>query len=114
MTDTQKSPQEFYQEHLEENQQLVDEVIESPKKDFPDEAQHEAISDIFTQVFTLTNQVEELSRHYMFISSYIDSFYTHLVGESKLISEDQFRETAQAAYKASVDAVTQAMNEIDP
>lgn len=114
MTDTQKSPQEYYQEHLEENQQLVDEVVSTLKKDFPEEGQHAAIVDIFTQVFTLTNQVEELSRHYMFISSYIDSFYTHLVGDSKLISEDQFRDAAQAAYKASVDAVTQAMQEIDP
>lgn len=112
MSDLGTSPQEHYQKYLEENQKIVDEVVEKLKEDFPDLKQHAAISDIYAQTFKLTNQVEELSRHYMFLSSYIDALYTHLVGDGKLISEEDFREAAQSAYKASVDAVTEAIQEI--
>ena len=48
----------------------------------------------------------------MYLSSYLDSFYTHLVGEGKIIPEEAFVETAQEAFKKSVNEIIETTKKL--
>lgn len=94
------------------NDEIIAHVVEDLKKSFPDEKQHQVIADIYKQVFKLSYNLEELNHQGIFLSSYIDAFYTHLVGEGKLITEDDYVNAAREAYRQSLETVTQAAKEM--
>jgi hypothetical protein len=54
---------------------------------------------------------QELNINSMFLSSFIESFQEHLVGEGKLIPEEVYLETAHKIFQTTLDEVTQAYKE---
>lgn len=112
MTENNQQFQEVLEARRVQNDAIIAQVVEDLKDAFPDPKQHAVVSDIYTQVFNITGSMEELNHQGIFLSSYIDAFYEYLVGENKLITEEQFRTAAQAAYESSLEEVVKARQQI--
>lgn len=95
-----------------ENETIIKEVLTRFETIFPDKDQCEVISELYQQIFRITNDIEEINVQSMYISSFIDAFQAHLVGDGKLISEAQYIEEARKAFQESIDQVTKAYKEM--
>ena len=109
---SQNENQDLIAQRIEKNRQIVEESRVQLAKIFPDPEQSEAVFEIYRQLFQVSNDLEELNHNHLFLSSYLDSFYTHLVGEGKIIPEEAFVASAQEAYKTSMEEIIRATEEL--
>ena len=112
MTNENNDIRQLLQDQSDQNEAIIEQVVESLKTVFTEEAQHEVIAELYSKLFLATQQIEELNLQGIFLSSYIDAFYVHLVGEDKLISSEAYKETARQAYEDSIKAVAEASREL--
>lgn len=108
MAENQEQLEELFKQEHERDLAVIQEVGESLKEIFTDEKQFEVIFDIYQKTYKNNNDIQELNHGNIFLNSYIDSFYRHLVGEGNLISEDDFRKAASEAYQESLNTIIEA------
>lgn len=114
MTESNKQLDELFEQQAERDQQIINEVGENLKQVFTDPQQNEVIFDLYQQVYKLNNDVQELNHANIFLNSYVDAFHQLLVGEGKLLSEDEFREKASEAYHYSLQTIMNLSKEGQP
>lgn len=112
MAENQQQLEELFKQEHERDLSVIQEVGENLKKIFPDEKQFEVIFDIYQKTYKNNNDIQELNHGNIFLNSYIDAFYSYLVGEEKLISEDDFRKAASEAYQQSLNAIIEANKQL--
>ena len=105
MVDSNQQLEELFQKQHERDQEVILEVEQNLKKIFPDEKQFEVVFDLYQQVYRLSNDVQELNHANIFLNSYVDSFHQILVGDDKMIAEEEFRQKASDSYHASLQTV---------
>lgn len=105
MTDSNTQLDDLFKKQAERDEQIVNEVGENLRSIFTDEKQFEVVFDLYQQVYKLSNDVQELNHANIFLNSYVDSFHQLLVGEGKLLTEDDFREKASEAYHQSLQTI---------
>lgn len=112
MSNQEDNTLNLIEQRLENNRKIIEETRIELEKIFPDPNQSEAVFSIYSRLFQVTEDIEELNQHHLYLSSYLDSFYTHLVGEGKIISEEAFVQTAQEAFKKSVDEIIETTKKL--
>ena len=112
--ETNEQLQKFLEERQERDEQVIQSVHESLKPIFPDEKQHEVICDLFTQVYKLSADLEELNHNGIYTSSYIDAFYNLLVGENKMFKEEEYITQVKEAYQKSIDTLQKVNDSLTP
>lgn len=105
MAETQEQLEELFKQEHERDLSIIQQVGEDLKQIFTDEKQFEVVFDIYQKVYKNNNDIQELNHGNIFLNSYIDAFYEYLVGEGKLISEEDFRNAASSAYHKSLDTI---------
>lgn len=105
MVDNNQQLEELFQRQYEKDKEIIDDVEQSLRQVFVEEKQFEVVFDLYKQVFKLSQDLQELNHANIFLNSYIDSFHQLLVGEGKLLDDDQFRELASDSYHASLQAI---------
>lgn len=111
MTDTVQQFEELFQQQAERDEAVITEVGENLKTIFTDDKQFEVVFDMYQQVYKLSNDIQELNLSNIFMNSYIDAFHKHLVGENKLITEEEFRQSSSDAYNDSIQTIINANKE---
>lgn len=107
MAENQEQLEELFKQEHERDLTIIQQVGEDLKKIFADEKQFEVIFDLYQKVYKNNNDIQELNHGNIFLNSYIDAFYKYLVGEGKLISEEDFRNVASQAYHESLETIIQ-------
>lgn len=110
--ETSEQLEELFKQQFERDQEIINETGERLKEVFPDEEQFKVVFDLYQHSFKLMNDVQELNHANIFLNSYVDAFHSILVGEGKLISEEEYREKATEAYTESLKAVNEAITPI--
>ena len=111
MSNDLSSVAEVFENKTKQDEEIINNVSDRLKTGFPDPAQYEVLFEIYKQVFRISGDVQELNINSMFLSSFIESFQEHLVGEGKLIPEEVYLETAHKIFQTTLDEVTQAYKE---
>lgn len=105
MTESNVNLDQLFEQQAERDQQIIEEVGKNIRQVFTDEQQNEIIFDLYQQVYKLNNDVQELNHANIFLNSYVDAFHQLLVGEGKLLSEEDFRTKASEAYHQSLQTI---------
>ena len=112
MSDNIQNIEELFQKQLERDQAIIQEAGENLKQIFTDSKQFEVVFDIYQQVYKLSGDVQELNHANIFLNAYIEGFNTFLVGEGKLISEEDFKHASTQAYESALKTITEAANKM--
>lgn len=99
---------EALEERQLENEKMLEEGLVAIKEAFSDEKQIDIVFALYQQVQQLSGDLEEINNHNLYLSSYLDAFYTLLVGEGLQISEQDFVQKAQEAYTQSIQQILEA------
>ncbi len=113
MTDNSQQLEALFQKQTERDEAIIQEVGDNLKQIFPDEKQFEVVFDMYQQVYKLSNDVQELNLSNIFINSYVDALHKYLVGEGKLITEEEFRQSASDAYNESIQTIINANKDLE-
>ena len=92
----------------ERDSEILEEVRGNIAQTFPDEKQASVVFDLYSQVYKLTGDTQELNHGSIFLNSYVESFHKLLVGDGKTFTDEEFKHYAEEAYKASMDAILKA------
>lgn len=112
MTDNSQQLDELFQKQFERDQAVIEEVGANLKQIFTDEKQFDVVFDMYQQLYKVSNDVQELNHANIHMNAYIDAFHKHLVGEDKLITEEDFRQASSDAYHESIQTIMNAHTEI--
>lgn len=100
---------DIFEKRQKQQEQVLASVQQIIETSFPESSQNEIIFDMYAQLFKVSNELQELNHAHIFLSSYFESFHHHLVGEGKLITEEEFRGVAQQAYEGAIEQVEKVM-----
>lgn len=106
------SVSDVFEQKRQENEKIVDEVSARFKTIFQDPEQCEVITELYKQIFAIGQESQEQSISMLYANSFIDAFQTHLVGEGKLISEEEYINNAKNSFEQSIQAVTDAYKDL--
>ena len=108
---TNEQLEDLFKKQYERDQEIIHETGEKLKQVFKDEEQFKVIFDLYQHSFKMLNDIQELNHANIFLNSYVDAFHQLLVGEGKLLTEEEYRESATKAYTESLKAVNEAIGE---
>lgn len=103
---------EAFKEQRERNEEILSNINTELKEIFTDEKQCEAITELYKQVFKISYDLEELNRQSILLASFLEGFQETLVGEGKVIPEEEYMQASIKAFQNSMEAINTAFEEM--
>ena len=100
------------QDRHEEQEKYINEVLNKLETIFPDQAQRIFIGDMFIQLYKLSVDMDDLNQNAIYQSSFIDALHKGVVGEDKVMSEEDFNKTALDSYNKSLEVIQEVEKQL--
>ena len=97
--------QKIIEERHNQYEEVINQVSGKVSEIFPDPKQASMVIDLYSIIFKLTMDLDELNHNAIYQSSYIDGFFSLLVGKDKLLQEEDYQREVAVAYNKSLDVI---------
>lgn len=101
-----------FEQQRQRNEETLTRIDEELKGIFPDEKQHEAVTELYKQVFKMSYDLEELNRQNILLASFLEGFQENLVGEGKILTEEEYMDASVKAFQNSMEAINKAFETV--